>query len=60
MAPGGDATTTEIDGEVTTNGNKAKTIIIEDVKAFKASMPLSAGTRAVKDLSEFEEVVPRL
>lgn len=38
----------------------SKTIIIDDVKAFKASMPLSAGARPVKDLSEFEELEPKL
>jgi len=38
----------------------SKTIVVEDVKAFKASMPLSAGAAPVKDLSEFEEVEPKL
>ena len=48
-------------GEVEANGEKkSKTVVIEDVKAFKASMPLSAGVRAVKDLSEFEELGAKL
>ena len=48
-------------GEVVTNGEShSKTIVIEDVKAFKASMPLSAGTRPVKDLREFEELEAKL
>lgn len=34
--------------------------VIEDVRAFKASMPLSEGTRPVKDLSEFEDLEPKL
>jgi insulysin len=48
-------------GEVEANREKkSKTVVIEDVKAFKASMPLSAGVRAVKDLSEFEELGAKL
>lgn len=50
-----------LDGEV--NGEKkreSKTVVIEDIKAWKASMPLSAGARPVRDLSEFEEVGPKL
>ena len=39
---------------------KSKTIVIEDVKAFKAGMPLSAGAQPVKDLSEFEELGAKL
>ena len=51
----------EADGQVATNGDTpSKTIVIEDVKAFKASMPLSAGARPVKDLSEFEELEAKL
>ena len=47
--------------EVVTNGEShSKTIVIEDVQAFKASMPLSAGTRPVKDLGEFEELEAKL
>lgn len=48
-------------GEVEVNGEaKSKSVLIEDVKAFKASMPLSAGVRAVKDLSEFAETGSKL
>lgn len=39
---------------------KNKTVFIEDVKAWKASLPLSAGPKAVKALSEFEELEPKL
>lgn len=34
--------------------------VIVDVRAFKASMPLSEGARPVKDLSEFEDFEPKL
>lgn len=48
-------------GEVVADGEvQSKTVVIEDVKAFKASMPLSAGVRPVKDLSEFEELEAKL
>ena len=39
---------------------KSKTVLIKDVKAFKASMPLSAGAWAVTDLSAFEELGAKL
>lgn len=34
--------------------------VIENVRAFKAGMPLSAGAQPVKDLSEFEDLEPKL
>lgn len=34
--------------------------VIEDIRAFKASMPLSEGARPVKDLSEFEDLESKL
>ena len=37
-----------------------KAVVIEDVREFKARMPLSEGARPVKDLSEFEELEPKL
>jgi insulysin len=48
-----------------TNGNgvekkTSKTIVIEDVKAFKASLPLSAAPKPVKELEEFEDLEPKL
>lgn len=46
--------------ESAVNGEKSTTVVIEDVKAFKASMPLSAGPKAAKDLSFYEELGPRL
>lgn len=57
----------ETNGDIAINGSKdgepsqaSKTIVIEDVKAFKASMPLSAGPTPVKHLSEFEDIEPKL
>jgi len=55
----------QVNGEVVADAAEAgkmesRTIVIEDVKAFKAGMPLTAGARAAKDLSEFEELAPRL
>ena len=51
----------EASGDVLLNGDtEKKTVVIEDVKAFKANMPLSAGARPVKDLSEFEELGAKL
>ena len=47
-------------GEVANGESHSKTVIIEDVKAFKASMPLSTGVRPVKDMSEFEELEAKL
>lgn len=60
-------TEVEGEGEVHMNGDaqqplrgQSEVVIIEDVKAFKASMPLSAGARPVKELVEFEELEPKL
>ena len=51
----------QANGEVVPNGESHnKTVVIEDVKAFKAGMVLSAGVRPVKDLSEFEDLAPKL
>jgi len=57
----------ETNGETAMNGSKdcepsleSKTVVIEDVKAFKASMPLSAAPTPVKHLSEFEYLEPKL
>ncbi|KAK6419324.1 metalloprotease, partial [Oleoguttula sp. CCFEE 5521] len=41
-------------------GEKSKTVIIEDVRAWKASLPVSQGATAVRELSEFEEVGAKL
>jgi len=35
-------------------------VLIENVRAFKASMPVSEGARPVKDLSAFEDLEPKL
>ncbi|KAK1060679.1 metalloprotease [Friedmanniomyces endolithicus] len=52
-------------GEGEVEGGKApekrnKTVFIEDVKAWKASLPLSAGPKAARELSEFEESESKL
>lgn len=48
-------------GEAEVNGvAEKKTVVIEDVKAFKASLPLSAGPEPVRHLSEFEDLEPKL
>ena len=39
---------------------KKKPILIEDVRAWKASLPASQGPRMVKDLSEFEDFEAKL
>lgn len=37
-----------------------KTVLIKDVRAWKASLPASQGPRMVKDLTEFEDFEPKL
>lgn len=37
-----------------------KTVIIEDVRAWKASLPASKGPSMVREVSEFEEVGAKL
>jgi insulysin len=39
---------------------KKKPVLIEDVRAWKASLPASQGPRMVKDLSEFEDFEAKL
>jgi insulysin len=60
----------ETNGNVETNGvekvngndekEKKKPVLIEDVRAWKASLPASQGPRMVKDLSEFEDFEAKL
>jgi len=54
----------ETNGEKKVNGNdekeKRKPVLIEDVRAWKASLPASQGPRMVKDLSEFEDFEAKL
>lgn len=40
--------------------NGSKIAFIEDVRDFKARLPVSAGARSVKDLSEYEELDAKL
>lgn len=37
-----------------------KTVLIKDVRAWKASLPASQGPRMVKDLTEFEDFEAKL
>lgn len=39
---------------------KKKPVIIDDVRAWKASLPASKGPRMVKELSEFEDLGAKL
>lgn len=41
-------------------GNGTEPVVVEDVRAFKASLQVSAGARPVRDLSEFEELDSKL
>lgn len=40
--------------------NGSRIVLIEDARDFKAKLPVSAGARPVKDLSEYEELEPKL
>lgn len=46
--------------EVTADDKENKTILIKDVRAWKASLPASQGPRMVKDLTEFEDFEAKL
>lgn len=48
--------------QVVLNGDskKKEPTIVEDVRAWKAALPVSEGALPVKDLSEFEELEPKL
>jgi insulysin len=54
----------ETNGDEKVNGNdgkeKKKPVLIEDFRAWKASLPASQGPRMVKDLSEFEDFEAKL
>jgi len=41
-------------------GNDSQVVEITDVRDFKAGLPLSEGLKAVKDISEFEELEAKL
>lgn len=69
-AAGIKAPASETDAGAVSNGNgaekavngdaKSKTVLIENVQAFKATMALKPGPRAVKDPAEFEDLEPKL
>ena len=42
------------------SSNGTEPVIIEDIRDFKAGLHVSAGARPVKDLSEYEELDPKL
>lgn len=42
------------------SSNGTKPILIEDVRGYKAGLPVSAAARPVKDLSEYEELDSKL
>lgn len=48
--------------EVVANDDKEekKTVLIKDVRAWKASLPASQGPRSVKDVTEFEDFEAKL
>ena len=48
------------DGESGEGGQKAQAVVIKDVRAFKASLPLTAGAAPVCELSVFEELGSKL
>ena len=42
------------------SANGIKPIFIEDVRSFKASLPASNGPKPMRDLSEYEDLEPKL
>lgn len=53
----------EVEKEEEVNGKEEeekKTVVIEDVRAWKASLPASQGPRMVREVGEFEEVGAKL
>ena len=52
--------TIEANGTTNESVKEIKRILVEDVKGWKASLPLAANPKPVKDLSEFEELESKL
>jgi insulysin len=50
----------KVNGNDEKKDEKKKPVLIEDVRAWKASLPASQGPKAVKDLSEFEDFEAKL
>jgi insulysin len=50
----------EKEESVKEEGEEKKTILIKDVRAWKASLPASQGPRMVRDLTEFEDFEAKL
>lgn len=49
----------DADGDASV-GTVSEAVVIDNVRAFKAMLPLSEGARPVKDLVEFEDLEPKL
>jgi insulysin len=49
-----------VEKEVVADGKEEKTVLIKDVRAWKASLPASQGPRMVKDVTEFEDFEAKL
>ena len=50
----------EKEESVKEEGEEKKTVLIKDVRAWKASLPASQGPRMVRDLTEFEDFEAKL
>lgn len=46
--------------QVIVDDKEKKTVLIKDVRAWKASLPASQGPRSVKDVTEFEDLEAKL
>jgi insulysin len=46
--------------EVVADDKETKTVLIKDVRAWKASLPASQGPRMVRDLTDFEDFEAKL
>lgn len=49
-----------VNGEGEAHATKKSAVIIADVHKFKSSLPLTAGPSPFRDLSEYEELAPKL
>jgi insulysin len=49
-----------VEGDEKKKKKKKETVLIKDVRAWKASLPASQGPRMVRDLTEFEDFEAKL
>jgi len=49
-----------VEKQVVADDKEKKTVLIKDVRAWKASLPASQGPRMVKDVTEFEDFEAKL